>query len=80
MKVIKFCEEVIVISQSVTFWVMNQGEEYRAQYCVNMSVLEKQDMMGEPTKGSIIRSEGYETSEEAHARLNAILKELKGKP
>jgi hypothetical protein len=78
MKVIKFCEEVIVISQSVTFWVMNQGEEYASQYCVNMSVLEKQDFMGEPTKSSIIRSEGYKTSKEAHARLNGILKELRG--
>jgi hypothetical protein len=78
MKVIKFCEEVIAFSQDVTFWVMNQGNEYRAQYCVNMSALEKQDMMGEPTRSSIIRSEGYETSKEAHARLNGILKELRG--
>jgi len=77
MKVIEFCNEVMVISHSVTFWIMNHGPEYKAQYSVNMSFLEKQDGMGEPNIDSIIRSEGFVTSQEAVERLKEIMKQLK---
>jgi hypothetical protein len=73
MKYIKFCEEVLKVPESVTFWVMNQGPEYTAQYCVNMSPLEPQNFMGEPNKNSIIRSEGYLTAKEAYTRLDKLL-------
>ncbi len=73
MKYIKFADEVLRVPKSVTFWVMNQGSEYRAQYCVNMSPLTPQNFMGEPSTKGLIRSEGYETSEEAHKRLDELL-------
>lgn len=76
MKYIKFCGEVLRVPESVTFWVQDRGTEYAAQYCVNMSPLETQNFMGEPSLDSIIRSEGYKTSEEADERLNEILELL----
>lgn len=76
MKFIKFAEEVLRVPKSVTFWIMDQGNDYKARYCVNMSSLEKQDFMGEPTKSSIIRSEGYEDLEKAETRLNKLLELL----
>jgi len=76
MKYIKFCGEVLKVPESITFWVMNQGSCYAAQYCVNMSPLEKQNAMGEPNVNSIIRSEGYKTVKEAHKRLDELLELL----
>jgi hypothetical protein len=76
MRYIKFADEVLSVPDKVTFWVMVHGNEYAAPYCVNMSELEKQDFMGEPTVDSIIRSEGYEKREEAYARLDELLELL----
>jgi hypothetical protein len=76
MKYIKFCDEVMRVPDSVTFWIQNQGPEYTNQYCVNMSPLEPQNFMGEPNLDSLIRSEGYGTFEEADARLNELLELL----
>lgn len=77
MRCIKFCEEVMLINEGVTFWVENRGDEYATPYCVNMSVLEKQNMIGEASIDSIIRSEAYETNEEAYSRLEGIYLMLK---
>ena len=73
MKFIKFCDEVMRVPESVTVWVQNRGQEYAAPYCVNMSPLEPQNFMGEPSLNSIIRSEGYVRSEEAYTRLDELL-------
>lgn len=73
MKYIEFADEVLRVPDSVTFWIMNQGEEYSAKYCVNMSPLEPQNFMGEPSKDSIIRSEGYRTLAVAQNRLKELL-------
>ena len=77
MQCIKFCGEIMLINESITFWVENRGKEYSAPYCVNMSVLEKQNLMGEPNIDSIIRSEGFVTFEEANERMNEIWNLLK---
>lgn len=76
MKFIEFTGEVLRVPESVTFWIQNQGIEYTAQYCVNMSPLEPQNFMGEPNTGTIIRSEGYETFKEARERLLELLELL----
>ncbi len=76
MKYIKFSEEVMRVPESVTFWIMNQGDSYSAQYCVNMSPLMPQNFMGEPDTKGLIRSEGYKTFEEANDRLETLLELL----
>lgn len=80
MKYIKFADEVLSVPEQVTFWVMNRGSDYQAQYCVNMSELKKQNFIGEPDIDTIIRSEGYVTKEEAYARLNEIFFDLNDIP
>lgn len=76
MKYINFCGEVLRVPESVTFWVQCRGDEYAAPYCVNMSPLEPQNFIGEPSLDGLIRSEGYKTSKEAHARLDELLELL----
>jgi hypothetical protein len=73
MKYIKFTDEVMRVPKSVTFWVMARGDDYACPYCVNMSPLEPQNFIGEPSTEGLIRSEGYKTREEAHARLDELL-------
>ncbi len=76
MKFIEFCQEVLRVPENVTFWIMSRGNDYSAPYCVNMSVLEKPNGMGEPCEDSIIRSEGYKTLLAAEDRLKELLKLL----
>jgi hypothetical protein len=73
MKFIKFCGEVLKVPESVTFWVQDRGPDYSAPYVVNMSPLEIQNYMGEPSLDTIIRGECYETNAEAFERLNELL-------
>jgi len=80
MKCIRFAAEIMVISESVTFWIQNRGSDYSCPYCVNMSFLESQNFMGEPSLDTIIRSEGYETGKEARSRLNELFKLLSDPP
>lgn len=76
MKYIKFCDEVMRVPDSVTFWIMCRGDAYGAPYCVNMSPLEEHDFNGEPNVNAIIRSEGYKTHKQAKNRLDQILEIL----
>lgn len=76
MKYIKFCGEVLRVPRSVTFWMMYQGDEYSYPFCVNMSPLEPQNFMGEPSTKNLLRSEAYKTAEEAEKRLDELLKIL----
>ena len=76
MKYIKFCDEVMRVPESVTFWVQNRDRDYAEPYCVNMSPLEPQNFIGEPSLNTLIRSEGYTTSKEAYARLDELLEML----
>jgi hypothetical protein len=76
MKFIEFCEEVLRVPENVTFWIMSRSYDYSAPYCVNMSILEKPNSMGEPCEKSIIRSEGYKTLSGAKDRLKELLKLL----
>lgn len=80
MKYIKFCDEIMRVPNSVTFWIQNRGDDYKeSPYCVNMSPLEPQNFMGEPSLNSLIRSEGYATGEEAEERLDELLQILNKK-
>lgn len=76
MKYIKFCDEVMRVPESVTFWIQNRGNEYAAPYCVNMSPLDPQNFIGEPSLNGLIRSEGYRTHKEAMSRLDELLELL----
>jgi hypothetical protein len=76
MKYIRFCEEIMRVPESVTFWIHCRGDEYAAPYCINMSPLEPQNAMGEPSLHSLIRSEAYETLKDARERLDELLELL----
>ena len=73
---IKFSGEILRVPESVTFWMKFCPSNFKLQYLVIMSSLEKQEKFnadGEPGIESIIRIESYRTFDEADKRLNRLL-------